>query len=109
MAPRTWCSSTPPRARSLHGFSMFRTSNSRNFCIRQAPAISIGKLWLRDDLRLPGSPHALMPRLWLPIGLIAALWVTSAVMVRAQHDHPPPALPDNFKEPMRLYSAPNVL
>lgn len=50
-----------------------------------------------------------MPRLWLPIALIAALWVTTTVIVRAQHDHPQPALPDNFKEPMRLYSAPNVL
>ncbi len=54
-----------------------------------------------------GAPH--LPRLWPPIVVIAASWVTSAVMVRAQHDHPPPALPDNFKERMRLYSAPNVL
>jgi tetratricopeptide (TPR) repeat protein len=54
-----------------------------------------------------GAPH--MPRLWLPIAVIAALWVTPAVMVRAQHDHPQPALPDNFKDPMPLYPAPKVL
>ena len=48
-------------------------------------------------------------RLWLPVVAIAAFCVTSAVLVRAQHDHPQPALPDNFKEPMPLYPAPTVL
>jgi tetratricopeptide (TPR) repeat protein len=58
-------------------------------------------------LKPGGAPQ--MSRLWVRIVLIAASCVTTAVIVRAQHDHQQPALPDSFEEPMRLYSKPNVL
>src|SRR5436309_12357364 len=41
--------------------------------------------------------------------LTALSCAATAVMVRAQHDHEPPALPASFKEAMPLYPRPNVL
>lgn len=43
------------------------------------------------------------------LALTAAVCVIPAVLVRAQHDHRQPALPDRFKEAMPLYSKPHVL
>ena len=50
-----------------------------------------------------------LSRRWAPIVLIAALSLIPAVAVRAQHENRRPALPDGFKEPMPLYSTPQVL
>jgi hypothetical protein len=41
--------------------------------------------------------------------LIAAACDITAVVVRAQHNHSQPALPDAFKQPMPLYPRPEVL